>query len=106
MARPVRSMSIQFKVEYVPVPKDRIGSWRASLLLLLDLLREEKSLYEAEVRNDAVSFIRDDHRIGTALFPLANVVARKEAAKARGIHAWVIGHDGSVHRMALADWRV
>lgn len=104
MARLVRSMSMKFKVEYVPVSKDRVGAWHASLLLLLDLLREEKRLYKAEVRNDAVSFIRDDHRVGSALFPLANVVARKEASKVGGLFAWVIGHDGSAHCMALADW--
>lgn len=29
-----------------------------------------------------------------------------EANDGRGLYAWVIGHGGSVQRMALAEWRV
>ena len=101
-------LEMKFDVEYVPVPEDRLGAWRAGLSLLLQLFQEERRIYKAEVVHEFVraGFVGDDHRVRTSLFPVANVAQGKKASKTGGLHAWVIGHDGSVHRMALAEWRV
>ena len=105
MAR--QALKVQLEVEYVSIPKDRVGPWRAGISLLLQLLKEELAICMAEVSHEAVvGAIRDDHRTGTSLFPLADIAQRKRTSTAGSIHAWVIGNDGSVHRMALADWRV
>ena len=103
MARKVRVFQVNLKVEYVPIPADRVGAWRASLLLLLDLLREERVVFQAEVANEVVDIDRDGHDGGrlAALFSLEDVVARKKAAKTRSIYAWFVGHDGSAYRMAM-----
>lgn len=107
MARPVRSISILLTVEYVPVPEDRIGVWRGSLLLLVDLLREEKRLFLRSEVEDGTVDIGDPGDVDggvAALFSLAFVTEGEEVASVGGLYAWVVGHDGSVHCMAMADW--
>ena len=103
MARKVQEFQMDLKVAYVPIPADRVGAWRASLLLLLDLLYEERAIYKAEVTNEFVDIDRDGHDGGrlAALFSMEDVVARKKAAKTRSIYAWFVGHDGSAYRMAM-----
>jgi len=49
MVRPVNDVVVVLKVEYVLVPEDRIEDWRAGISLLLQLLKEERKVYEAEV---------------------------------------------------------
>ena len=95
-----RAVEVVLHVEYIPLPVEREASWRAGLSLLLQFMEIG--------RNESLGAGRDgnDLRIGNALFPLANIAQRKRTAKTGGLHAWVIGHGGSVHRMALADWRV
>jgi len=56
MARPVTDFIVKLKVEYVPIPKDRIGAWRAGVSLLLQLLRKEREIYEAEVGRADTSY--------------------------------------------------
>ena len=105
MARKAREFQIDLKVAYVPIPADRVGAWRASLLLLLKLLREERVIFQAEVANEAVDIDRDGHDGGglAALFSLDDVASRKKVAKTRSIYAWFIGHDGSAYRMAMGS---
>jgi hypothetical protein len=43
MARKAREFSMTLRVEYVPIPADRVGAWRAGILLLLQLMREHGS---------------------------------------------------------------
>ena len=105
MARKVREFQVDLKVEYVTIPADRVGAWRACLLLLLDLLYEERAIFKAEVLNEVVDIDRDGHDGGslTALFSLEDVASRKKVAKTRSIYAWFIGHDGSAYRMAMGS---
>ena len=42
MARRAQEFLVELQVEYVPIPQDRSGAWRANLLLLLNLLYEER----------------------------------------------------------------
>ena len=107
MARPVRSISIFLTVEYVPVPDDRIGVWRGSLLLLVNFVRDEKDLFlRSEVEDGTVDVGEPGDVDGgvAALFSLAFVTEGEEVASVGGLYAWVVGHDGSLHCMALADW--
>ena len=105
MARKVRVFQVDLKVKYVPIPADRVGAWRASLLLLVELLREERVVFQAEVANEAVDIDRDGHdgRSIAALFSLEDVASRKKAAKTRSVYAWFVGHDGSAYRMAMGS---
>ena len=105
MARKARVFQVDLKVEYVPIPADRVGSWRASLLLLLDLLYEERAIFKAEVLNEVVDIDRDGHDDGSlaTLFSLEDVVARTKVATTRSVYAWFIGHDGSAYRMAMGS---
>ena len=105
MARKVQKFQMDLKVVYVPIPADRVGAWRASLLLLLKLLREERVVFQAEVANEAVDIDRDGHDGGslTALFSLEDVAARKRVATTRSIYAWFVGHDGSAYRMVMGS---
>ena len=52
MARPVKDLPVFLKVEYVPVPEDRVGAYRAALRLLLDLFHEERTILEQERANE------------------------------------------------------
>lgn len=36
------------KVEYIPIPADRVAAWRAGMLLLLQLLRERRDKEDAD----------------------------------------------------------
>lgn len=105
MARKAQEFPVTLKVEYVPIPADRVGAWRASLLLLLELLREEREIYKAEVENEHKGFDcdRDGSGVHTALFPMEDVAARKRAAAAHGVHAWFVGHDGSAQLVAYGS---
>jgi hypothetical protein len=104
MARKAQLFSVTLKVEYVPIPADRVGAWRASLLLLLDLLYEEREFYKAEIANEHKRSDRDRNSNGVrpALFPVEDV-ARQRAAKTGCLHAWFVGHDGSAQLVAYGS---
>jgi len=98
----------EFKVVYIPLPPERAAARRTGLLLLMQWIKEDLSLNpEGKVSNEVMDANRDgdDGRVRDALFPLENVAERKRTPASRGIYAWVIGHDGSAHRMALGAWR-
>lgn len=101
-------LEIELKVEFVQVPEDKVGTWRAGISLLLQLLYEERGIYGTEIADESVDIDRvgDVGRSIPALFSLADVAKGKRATKVGSLYAWVIGHDGAAHRMALADWRV
>jgi hypothetical protein len=46
--RKPNNFTVELKVEYIPVPPEREADWRAGIDLLLDLLHEERDLYERE----------------------------------------------------------
>ena len=48
MARPKIELDIDLKVEFVAIDPDALAAWRADMLFLLELLREERSLQKAE----------------------------------------------------------
>ena len=104
MARKARVFQVDLKVEYVPIPADRVGAWRACLLLLLDLLYEERAIFKAEVANGnkRSDCDRNGDGVRPALFPLADV-ARQRAAKTGRLHAWYVGHDGSAQLVAYGS---
>jgi len=102
---------MKFDVEYVSIPEDRFGAWRAGFSLLLQLLKETRKLWEAEffpaeVEDGFIDVVDAGDLDGSvaALFSLAYVTEGEEVASIGGLRAWVVGHDGSVFRMALADW--
>ncbi len=108
-------LDIELNVEYVPVPEERMGAWRAGISLLLQMFYEEREFCKPAVVNrvwedgdERVDLDRDRNAGGgvAALLSLAHAATRTRTAKTLCVHAWVIGHDGSVHRMALADWSV
>lgn len=104
MARPVIDVPVILKVEYIPVPEDKVNAWRAGILLLLNLIYEEKEIFTAEKEHEHKRLDSDGRSTGIrpALFSLANV-AQKETAKAGGIRAWFVGHDGSAHIVAYGS---
>jgi hypothetical protein len=87
----------QFKAAYVPLPPEMVEARRASLLLLLQWVDEE-------IKNEREGFDRDRGRSGiwSALFPMA-VGVGSGVAKAGGLHAWFVGHDGSAVRVAYGS---
>jgi hypothetical protein len=100
-------LEADFKTEYIPLPLEMADIRRASLLLLLDWIMEDflsnpnsegSEVDDEDMVSDRVG---DDRGVRTALFPMAGIAERKKTPKARGIYAWFIGHDGSVHRMAM-----
>lgn len=93
-------LEVKLSVEYIPMPKEHVEAWRAGVFLLLQFMKE------ASRESVGVGLSRDERRTGNALFPLAHITEGKRTSTAGGLYAWVIGHDGSAHRMALADWRV
>jgi len=56
MVRPVNDVVVVLKVEYVLIPEDRIEDWRAGISLLLQLLKEERKVYETEVGRADTSY--------------------------------------------------
>lgn len=106
MSRQASRLDAQFGVKFIPLPEDKREAWRTSLLLLVNWIVEDL-IANPEVGNGLVDVdpVRDDHRVGTSLFSLAHPTQRKRTTQIGCIYAWVIGHDGSAHRMALADWR-
>ena len=107
MPRQTSKLDVQLKVEYVPLSEERREAWCASLLLLVNWIVEDL-IANPEISDEPVDIdpVRDARGIWTSLFSLEDPTARKETSKTSSIYAWVIGHDGSAHRMALADWRV
>ncbi len=49
MARPKENFKVKLEVKYIPLPKDRVGAWRAAIVLLLDLLRAERDKLKQEL---------------------------------------------------------
>lgn len=107
MARQANNFQMQFKVEFKRISEDEVPAWRAGLLLLLQILREEKRLLASEDGDGSVDVDSNsnDGGVRVALFPLEDALERKRVAQARSIHAWFIGHDGSVYRVALVSRR-
>lgn len=101
MVRKAQEFPVVLKVEYTPVPMDRVEAWRASLVVLLDLLHEE---VEAQNEHKRLDRDRSGSGVRAPLFSLANVV-KQEVAQAQRLHAWVVGHDGSAHCMAYGSRR-
>lgn len=103
MARPVQAFPVNLTVKYFPAPKDRVGAWRAGILLLLDVLHDEKKLV-AEEAHGSWNFVgsRDAERGVAALFSLEVIAQRQKASTPGSVLAWFIGHDGSAQRMAMA----
>lgn len=99
MARRVVEFPVILKVEYIPIPEDRVGAWRTCLLLLLQIMDE--------VNDETLDGGRNGHagRVWAALFSLAGIAQGKEAASHRRIHAWYIGNDGSAYRVVVDAWR-
>lgn len=52
MARAARSLSVDLKVITARISKDLMGSWRAGISLLLQLLRDERAISAAEEADD------------------------------------------------------
>lgn len=107
MARPVMNFCVDLKIEYVAISKDELPAWRAGLLLLLDLLKEEKEIRAREVRaeagNEIVGVDRDSKSIGgiAPLFPLAQIASRKRTAAPGSVHAGSAGHDDPIERLVV-----
>jgi hypothetical protein len=41
MVRRTKGIPVKLDVKYVPLPTERVGAWRAGMILLLQLLREK-----------------------------------------------------------------
>ncbi len=70
MARLVKELECNLEVEFTEISDDELPTWRADLLLLLQLLKEEKRFLEAKNGIVDVDCIGRDDGIGIALFPL------------------------------------
>ncbi len=103
MARQAQELQVVLKVEYIPIPAERVGAWRAGVLLLLQLIRERRDLRAAEEQNERVDSDRNGNagRVRAALLSLAAGAARQRSAEGSGIYAWYVGHNGSAYRVAL-----
>lgn len=101
-----RDQDVLLQVEYVPLPVGREVSWRAGISLLLQVLKSVVWFLYPEAEDEFMGIDADGDLDGSvaALFSLAYVTEGEEVASIGGLYAWVVGHDGSVHRMALADW--
>lgn len=99
-------LKVEFKVVYVPLPPHMEEARRASLLLLLQWIKEDLILHPEEESNEVVDGDSNGHDGGVrpALFPVAGVAQRKRTAKAGRVHAWIIGNDGSAYRVVMGSW--
>lgn len=104
MGRKPRELKIVLKKHYVPLPPEMVAVRRAGLLLLWQLIKAE---IEKENADEYLGFgvLGNGNRNCAPLFPVASVATWSQTAKARGLHAWVIGHHGSVQRVALVEWQ-
>ena len=100
-------LTTDFKAVYVSLPLEMVEVRRASLLLLLQWIREDFILNPdpTEKRDGSVDGDRDgnDGRVRASLFSMEDVIARKRVATSHGVYAWFIGHDGSAYRMAVGS---
>ena len=74
MSKRARQLRITLKVEYIPLPAERLEAWRAGIYLLLQYLIEEKIRLEALNEYTGIDCNGDDGGSIIALLPLANVV--------------------------------
>lgn len=72
MAR--QELEYSLDVEFVAISEDEVPAWRGGLLLLLQLLREEKRYLEANDGIVDVACVSDDGGVGIALLPMEVVV--------------------------------
>ena len=49
MTRRAKGASVKLKVDYVPIPQERVMAWRAGMLLLLNLMRGRRENIKANV---------------------------------------------------------
>ncbi len=75
MARRTAQLKVELKVEYIQVPEDRLGDWHAGISQLLQLLYEERNIYETVVPNERMDIdcISHNHRSIPALLSLDEV---------------------------------
>ena len=104
MARPAVDLQFAFHVEFIEIPKAEEAQFDAGIFLLLQWLESARSLEVAHEPVD-IGCHRDAGGVRASFFPVAHPAQGKRTSPAGGLHAWVIGHDGSVQRMALVDWR-
>ena len=61
MARPITDITVELNVEFISIEEEDIDDWNAGVSFLVQLLREEKKIVEAE--SERVECDHPDHAI-------------------------------------------